>query len=281
MLYLVILCLGLLFIIIVWQMYFVSPKSKFRIPKYTEGVRILMYHKFSTSETDFLTVTTTQFDEQLNYLQTNGYQFITTQELVDFYTKGTPLPVQPVLLTFDDAYVSQLELAYPILEKYGAKATVFVPTGYVGQGSNWDEIPSPIMSLNQLKNLPPSRLNRDVPSVFTLALHTNTHPNFKKLSLPEIEQDIDACLDYFTTHNLPFSPVLAYPYGARPKDAVILRGMKKHLNSRNIALAFRIGNRINSLKINDLHELNRIDIRGTDSFKNFKKKIILGKIMLF
>jgi peptidoglycan/xylan/chitin deacetylase (PgdA/CDA1 family) len=235
-----------------------------------KGVRILMYHKFSTSETDFLTVTTAQFDEQLNYLQTNDYQFITIQQLIDFYKKNQPLPPRPVLLTFDDAYVSQLELAYPILQKYKAKATVFVPTAYIGQGSNWDEIASPIMSFEQLKNLPPS--------VFSLALHTHTHPNFKKLSLPEIEHDMDACLQYFTVHNLPFSPVLAYPYGARPKDAVILRGMKTYFQNCGIVFAFRIGNRINPLKVKDLYELNRIDIRGTDSFKQFKKKIILGKL---
>jgi peptidoglycan/xylan/chitin deacetylase (PgdA/CDA1 family) len=237
----------------------------------TEGVRVLMYHKFSTSETDFLTVTTTQFEEQLNYLQTNDYQFITMQQLLDFYTKNKPLPRRSVLLTFDDAYVSQLELAYPVLKKYSAKATVFVPTAYVGQGSNWDTHPAPIMSLEQLQNLDPS--------VFSLALHTHTHPNFKTLKRSEIKNDIDACLQYFTTHNLPFFPVLAYAYGARPKNAAILRGMKKDFQNSNILAAFRIGNRVNSLKVKDLYELNRIDIRGTDSWTEIKKKIIYGKRM--
>lgn len=263
MFYLLIFCLIVVFAVVLWQM------GLFRLN--TEGVRILMYHKFSTSETDFLTVTTTQFEEQLNYLQTNDYQFISLQQLLDFYIDKKPLPRHPVLLTFDDAYVSQLELAYPILKKMGAKATVFVPTAYVGQGSNWDIHPAPIMSLEQLQNLDPS--------VFSLALHTHTHPNFKKISLPEIVQDMDACLHYFTSHNLPFFPVLAYAYGARPKDAAVLRGMKKKFQSRNILLGFRIGNRVNSLKAKDLYELNRIDIRGTDTWADVKKKIIYGKRM--
>ena len=265
MFYLLIFCLIALFAVVLWQIGLIRLN--------TEGVRILMYHKFSTSETDFLTVTTTQFEEQLNYLQTNDYQFISLQQLLDFYITKKPLPHRPILLTFDDAYVSQLDLAYPILHKHGAKATVFVPTAYVGQGSNWDTHPAPIMSLEQLKNLDPS--------VFSLALHTHTHPNFKKISLPEIAHDMDACLQYFASHNLPFSPVLAYAYGARPKDTDILRGMKNHFQSQNILAAFRIGNRINPLKVKDLYELNRIDIRGTDSIDNFKKKIIFGKIMLF
>ena len=232
-----------------------------------------MYHKFSTTESDFLTVTTQQFEEQLKYLQTAGYQFITSLELLDFYTQNKPLPPKSVLLTFDDAYVSQLELAYSILKKYDAKATIFVPTAYVGQGSNWDEKPAPIMTLEQLQNLDPS--------VFSLALHTHTHQSYKKLSLSDIEKDIDTCLLYFSTQKLPFAPIFAYSYGARPKDGAILRGMKTHFQNRGIKAAFRIGNRINRLKNNDLYELNRIDIRGTDTQGNSIRKIHFGKIVLF
>ena len=189
-----------------------------------------MYHKFLRDETDFLTVSSHQFEEHLNEIQINDYQFITPQELIDFYCKNTPLPPRPVLLTFDDAYVNQLEIAYPILKKYSAKATVFVPTAYIGQGSNWDKKPSPIMSLEQLKNLDPS--------VFSLALHTHTHPSFKNMSLAEIEADMVACLDYFTTNCLHFIAVLAYPYGARPKNAAILRGYEKPLPPTRHHLSF-------------------------------------------
>ncbi len=230
-----------------------------------------MYHKFSTTESDFLTVMTQQFEEQLKYLQTTGYQFITSLELLDFYTKNKSLPQKAILLTFDDAYVSQLELAYPILKKYDAKATIFVPTAYIGQGSNWDENPARIMSLEQLQNLDPA--------VFSLALHTHTHQSYKTLSLFDIEKDIDTCLLYFSTQKLPFAPVFAYAYGARPKDAAILRGMKTHFQNRGIKAAFRIGNRINRMKTNDLYELNRIDIRGTDSYAGFIKKIRFGKTL--
>ena len=228
-----------------------------------------MYHKLSMTESDFLTVAAHQLEQQMSYLQTNGYQFVTSAELVDYYYENKILPQQPVHLVFDDAYISVLELAYPILKKYGAKATVLVPTAYVGLGSNWDESPAPIMSLEQLQNLDPS--------VFSLALHTHTHQSYKKLSLSEIEEDIDACLNYFTTKNLPFTPVFTYAYGARPKDIAILRGIKTHFQKRGIKAAFRIGNHINRMKANDLYELNRIDVRGTDSHAGFIKKYVSGK----
>ncbi len=232
-----------------------------------------MYHKFSTTESDFLTVTTQQFEEQLKYLQTAGYQFITSLELLDFYTQKKTLPSKPVLLTFDDAYGSQLELTYSILKKYDAKATIFIPTAYIGQSSIWDEKPAPIMTFEQLQNIDPS--------VFSLALHTHTHQSYKTLSLFDIEKDIDTCLLYFSTQKLPFVPVFAYSYGVRPKDGAILRGMKTHLQTRGIKAAFRIGNRINRMKTNDLYELNRIDIRGTDTHADVVRKIRFGKIALF
>ncbi len=43
---------------------------------------------------------------------------------------------------FDDAWVSQYDYALPILEKYGFKAAVAIPTGYIGFDNymNWNQI---------------------------------------------------------------------------------------------------------------------------------------------
>lgn len=44
----------------------------------------------------------------------------------EFGEQGTPLPDHPVLITFDDGYTSNLELAAPILERHGLNAVIFV-----------------------------------------------------------------------------------------------------------------------------------------------------------
>ena len=243
----------------------------------TEGyVRILMYHKFTENrtETDFLTITAGDFEEQIKHAQSIGFQFITSRQLAEFYAFGKPLPPRPLLVTFDDAYCSQLEIAAPILRKHAACATVFVPTKYVGTGSNWDgQNAAPILSAEELKQLDPS--------LFELALHTHAHVNYKNLPLADIERDVDDCLAFFDNHKMPFAPTFSYAYGGRPKNRKILRGLKKYFAERNILLAFRIGNRINSLKINDLYELQRIDVRGDESFEIFKKKLNFGRVKLF
>jgi peptidoglycan/xylan/chitin deacetylase (PgdA/CDA1 family) len=234
-----------------------------------KGVRVLMYHKFSTEQSDFLTVTTTQFEAQLAYLKSENYQFITAQNLLDFYINNKPLPSKPLLLTFDDGYVNNLELAYPILKKYATKATIFIPTSFVGITNKWDNGSDAIMSLEQLKNLDPS--------VFELALHSHKHQNYAGLSVGEIAEDVAQNVAFFKQNNLNYTPVFAYPYGGRPEYEVRNR-MVSVFKMMGVKAAFRIGNRVNSFKIKDLYELNRIDVKGTDGFWMFKWKVRVGKI---
>ena len=240
------------------------------MPK-AKGIRVLMYHKVSNDTADFLTVTTAQLENHLKHLQNLDYQYVTTQQVLDFYYFKKPLPPNPLLLTFDDGYLNNLELAYPNLKKYKAKATLFIPSSFVGKHNAWDNGTDDIMNIEQLQNLDPS--------VFELALHSHKHTNFKNRTLIEIEEDMLLNIAFFKKNSLPFIPVLAYPYGGRPKGKDY-EAMKKMFEKQGILAAFRIGNKVNAFNINDLYALKRIDIRGTDSFEDFKKKMGKGRLRL-
>ena len=74
------------------------------------------------------------FDSHMKALSEAGYEAITVSEL-DRISRGvSPVPRHPILITFDDARIDSFELADPILEKYGMKATMFVPTGLTLEG---------------------------------------------------------------------------------------------------------------------------------------------------
>ena len=49
------------------------------------------------------------------------------------------LPPRAVCITFDDGYRSTHDLALPILSKFDLPATVFVTSGYVGEGNMWND----------------------------------------------------------------------------------------------------------------------------------------------
>ena len=89
-------------------------------------VPILMYHNLAQEGSGNDTISVQRFEEHLAALQDAGYTTITFQDLLAYVEQGTELPEKPVLLTFDDGYESNYTLAYPLLQQYQMKATIFV-----------------------------------------------------------------------------------------------------------------------------------------------------------
>lgn len=95
----------------------------------------LLYHRVSSGDTadgtayGGLTVSAARFTEQMRYLSEN-YRCLSALELVERLHAGT-LPRRSVAVTFDDGYRDNMEVALPILERFGIPATVFVSTGFI------------------------------------------------------------------------------------------------------------------------------------------------------
>ena len=105
-------------------------------------LQILIYHEIGAGPNG-LYVAVQNFEEQMKYLYDNGYTGITLAEgraLLE--GRGNAPAGQPVVLTFDDAYRSFIDHAYPVLSKYGFKATVFVIADYTGDPNylSWEQI---------------------------------------------------------------------------------------------------------------------------------------------
>src|SRR5215475_7224130 len=65
---------------------------------------------------------------QLKMLHDSGYHTILPDQLYAYYTKGTPLPSKPIMLTFDDTDEDQYTVAWPEMKKYGFKGVFFIMT---------------------------------------------------------------------------------------------------------------------------------------------------------
>jgi len=109
-------------------------------------VPIFMYHHVSNQPTtdtlDYnLTVTTTDFNAQLTWLQQQGYQTITLTELFDALYYGKALPAHPMILTFDDGYEDMYTDALPTLLAHHYRGVFFIITGMIGgRYLTWDQI---------------------------------------------------------------------------------------------------------------------------------------------
>jgi hypothetical protein len=73
------------------------------------ALRVLCYHRVLPDVNDRFTVTTSAFESQLAYLRGAGFAFVRLTDLRD----SKMLPRKPVLLTFDDGYLDNLEHAQP------------------------------------------------------------------------------------------------------------------------------------------------------------------------
>jgi peptidoglycan/xylan/chitin deacetylase (PgdA/CDA1 family) len=101
-------------------------------------IPILAYHSFSgsTSKAWEYALEPSRFDEHCAYLRERNYFSLTLAESM----RLTELAVsaRPIVLTFNGAF-EDFRRVVPILEKYQLSATLFVPTGFVGQESMWLE----------------------------------------------------------------------------------------------------------------------------------------------
>ncbi|AFM19320.1 putative xylanase/chitin deacetylase [Mycolicibacterium chubuense NBB4] len=104
-----------------------------------QSVPILMYHAVAdapSAATRRLSVTPKSLIEQIAFLADSGYTGMTFSDLASAFEEGAALPERPVVVTFDDGYADFAETAWPILERRGFPATVFVTSGWVADAGS-------------------------------------------------------------------------------------------------------------------------------------------------
>lgn len=90
------------------------------------AVPIIMYHSIldNPSRQGDYVITPQQFEQDLQYLQREGYTTVVMADLIAYVKEGVPLPDKAVVLTFDDGYYNNYRYAHPLLQKYGMKAVI-------------------------------------------------------------------------------------------------------------------------------------------------------------
>jgi peptidoglycan/xylan/chitin deacetylase (PgdA/CDA1 family) len=99
----------------------------------TQSVPVLMYHHVGPHP-GTVTVSPETFEAQMAQLARAGYQALAADAFLEFIEGRRRLSGRDVLITFDDGYLDNYVYAYPVLQRYGLKATIFAITGRVGDG---------------------------------------------------------------------------------------------------------------------------------------------------
>jgi peptidoglycan/xylan/chitin deacetylase (PgdA/CDA1 family) len=257
-------------IVIVIACLFLTIQYSIFLPP-VSGLPVLMYHNVSPDVNDHLTISIRNLEKHLRYLSEKGYTCMPLSQIID--NKHLKLPNRVFVLTFDDAYVNNLDYLYPLLQKYDFHATIMLPVGFLGKINGWDNGSEPIMNYSQLRSMDSRYVS--------FGLHTYGHISLQTASTDEIVADINKCKHELSINTIDYLPVLAYPYGAYPKDGIQKKAFFELLQQLGIVYGLRIGNRINKWPLNNRYEVKRIDIRGEDSFWRFKTKLKKGRVKMF
>lgn len=90
---------------------------------------IVMYHRFTLENEPFKCNINT-FEKHLKYFN-KYYNIISFDSYIQSLCCKSPLPNNPLIITFDDGYYDNYTIAYPLLKKHSAAATIFISTNFV------------------------------------------------------------------------------------------------------------------------------------------------------
>ena len=113
-----------------------SPKITKPVVDQTAQAIIFCYHllvdKVRYPGTE---ITPAAFEAQMKELKDHGITVISLQDLLAWKRGEKNIPPRCAVITFDDGYKAQYEVAWPILKKYGYPFTMFIYTEGVRGGS--------------------------------------------------------------------------------------------------------------------------------------------------
>jgi len=149
------------------------------------------------------------FERGMRFLHQRGYRTLNLVDVAAYIRSGLSLPDRSIVLTFDDGYQSVYDHAFPILQRYGFSATVFLTVGGKRNGSNSGRLPEmsgrSMLSWSEIREMQRCEIE--------FGAHTLTHPDLTRLAITSAEREIcDSKAIIEDSVSVPVTS-FAYPYG--------------------------------------------------------------------
>ena len=187
--------------------------------------RVLMYHMVSPhrpgAKFNGLRVPPKRFETQLAWLKREGWQFFTVGEL---WERWDTLPPKSVAITFDDGYADNLHNALPLLEKYDAKATIYMVVDR--HERDWSTAKKAHHNTGELAREPKlsdEELQRLVASGrIEIGSHTLTHINMRATAADDKRRELAESRRLLQLQTGQTVASFAYPFGIYGDEDVAL-----------------------------------------------------------
>jgi peptidoglycan/xylan/chitin deacetylase (PgdA/CDA1 family) len=254
-------------------LHFFSPSIKLVGRSNALQIPILMYHSISNDVDDYLhpyyrTVTSPErFEQQMRFLSHEGYQVLRITEAVSLLQETSELSVAldsqspMVVITFDDGLRDFYTNAFPILDKFGFKASVFLTSGLIDKTFITGR---ECLKTEEIKELAANGIE--------FGSHTVNHPQLKALSRNEIVHElahskkiIEDIIGY------PVS-LFSYPYRFPEEDPIFIKMFGKLLGELGYSIGVSTIIGITKKKDNVLF-LKRLPVNDCDDTRFFQAKL--------
>ncbi len=171
---------------------------------HTGPVPILEYHVLGSPDAGApypeLYVSRPDFHRQMDWLERNGFEAVTLEQVEDAWYRGATLPPHPVVLSFDDGYRPQFTYALPELRRHGWAGVLNLKA----EGSD----------------LYPSNVEAMIDAGWELAAHTIHHLDLTELDAAQLTEEVAGSRQILRReYGVPVSD-FCYPAG-RYDDTVV------------------------------------------------------------
>jgi peptidoglycan/xylan/chitin deacetylase (PgdA/CDA1 family) len=137
-------------------------------------VPILEYHAIQPpipgAQFPQLFVPQADFQHQMQWLKDNGFEAVTLDQVEAAWYEHGELPSKPIVVSFDDGYLSQYVAAFPELQHLGWKGVI----NLIAQGSD----------------LPDDDVKKMLDAGWELASHTITHADLTTVDSAQLEREV-------------------------------------------------------------------------------------------
>lgn len=214
-------------------------------------VPILLYHHVDpTRPAGKYNVDPEKFQEQMLALVDAGFTTISTETLRDAILHETPIPLKPLLITFDDGDESNYTNAFPILNGYGLSGVVYVVA---------DRLWSPgFLSVDELEEMSAAG--------WEVGGHSMTHADLTTLSGDELRREIVGSKQLLERNLGVEITSFAYPFGSF--NPAVAEAVK----SAGYESAMGCGKSVEQSSGN-LYYLSRITVDGSWSMDEFSETV--------
>lgn len=173
-----------------------------------------MYHHIAEDSTYPYSLSKEQFISHVKVLRRQGFSAIGFDELYTSNFDVSQLPEKPILITFDDAYRSVYEQAFPVLTQFDMKATLFVVSQCIGEYNRWEAD----KTIERLDLMSASELKEVVAAGWEVGSHSQTHCDLVNCNSEQRQQEIQHSkkdLERLLSREIK---TFAYPYGRHTSE---------------------------------------------------------------